>query len=72
MVTNEPDGSDHTKYNLAYNLFVNKDLYLDVTADKNFAPSDSKDAFFEAEAVTAATDVAFGCRCWCSWSASVD
>lgn len=49
-----------TKYNLAYNLFVNKDLYLDVTADKNFAPSDSKDAFFEAEAVTAATDVAFG------------
>lgn len=38
-----------TKYNLAYNLFVDQDLYLDVTADKNFAPSESNDAFFEAE-----------------------
>lgn len=38
-----------TKYNLAYNLFVDQDLYLDVTADKNFAPSESNDAFFEVE-----------------------
>ncbi len=49
-----------SKYNLAYNLFVNKDLFLDVTADKNFAPSDDNSAYFEAEAVTAATDVKFG------------
>ena len=45
---------------MAYNLFVNKDLFLDVTADKNFAPSDDNSAYFEAEAVTAATDVKFG------------
>ena len=49
-----------TKYNLAYNLFVNKELYLDVTTDKNFAPSEDNSAYFEAEAVTAATDVQFG------------
>ena len=49
-----------SKYNLAYNLFVDKDLFLDVTADKNFAPSDDNSAYFEAEAVTAATDIQFG------------
>lgn len=46
-----------TKYNLAYNLFVNKDLYLDVTADKNFAPSESNDAFFEAEEAVISSNV---------------
>lgn len=42
-----------TKYNLNYNYFVDKELYLDVTTDRNFAPSQSNDAYFEAEAVAA-------------------
>lgn len=49
-----------TKYNLAYNLFVDQDLYLDVTADKNFAPSESNDAFFEAEEIVTNNQFGYG------------
>ncbi len=47
------------KFYLGYNLFADQDLYLNVTGDKNFAPSKDQSTYYELEEVVDATKTEF-------------
>ena len=50
------------KFYLGYNLFADQDLYLNVTDDKNFAPSKDQSTYYELEEVVEGgkTEFTFG------------
>lgn len=55
-----PDDLAFTKYYLNYNLFANANLYLNVTDNKSFAPTEGQSTTYELTPLSGANNVAFG------------